>query len=175
MTKVATFGCPSDGLQTDEFPNTTWGRIRTNYAVNFGNTDYGQDSNQVDPVTGAAVRFGGAPFSMGKVSTIATILDGTSNTLMWGEVITPPDSAGWDGPIAETMVSVGGQGFEAWTTPNSKTPDLVTRSARPSPAPASSATRPSCRRGRRASRISPRGACTRAGSTPGCATARSGS
>jgi prepilin-type processing-associated H-X9-DG protein len=47
--------------------------------------------------------------------------------MMWGEVISPTDSPGWDGPIAETQIGIGGQSFEAIYPPNAKYPDLVVR------------------------------------------------
>ena len=51
--KVPLFACPSDiGLQENEWTNSTWARVRGNYVVNFGNTNYGQQ-------TKAGVPFGG--------------------------------------------------------------------------------------------------------------------
>ena len=82
--KINTLGCPSIGLDTDEAGVACWSRIRGNYAVNFGNTDFGQESPYADPLTGASVPFLGAPFSQGPVSRIVDVVDGTSNTMMWG-------------------------------------------------------------------------------------------
>jgi prepilin-type N-terminal cleavage/methylation domain-containing protein/prepilin-type processing-associated H-X9-DG protein len=123
--QVNILGCPSTGMQTDEFPNVCWSRIRCNYAVNFGNTNLGQTS-KVGP-NGQTVIFGQAPFTLGGVARISNIQDGTSNTMMWSEVIAPLDSSGWDGPIAETQIAIGGMSFEAWYTPNALTPDEVVR------------------------------------------------
>jgi prepilin-type N-terminal cleavage/methylation domain-containing protein/prepilin-type processing-associated H-X9-DG protein len=127
--KVQTFGCPSSGLQTDEFPNVCWSRIRCNYAVNFGNTNLGQTS-KVGP-NGVTVNFLTAPFTLGKVYSLPSLTDGTSNTMMFSEVISPEDSAGWDGPIAETQIAIGGMSFETWYTPNARTPDEVVRQCPP--------------------------------------------
>jgi prepilin-type N-terminal cleavage/methylation domain-containing protein/prepilin-type processing-associated H-X9-DG protein len=129
--KINALGCPSAGLYTDEFPNVCWSRIRCNYAVNFGNTDLGQESNLTDPLTKNTLNFLGAPFTLGKTVGIAQITDGTSATMMWGEVIAPLDSPGWDGPIAETEIAIGGQSFEAFYPPNAKYPDLVVRQCPP--------------------------------------------
>src|SRR5262245_59265479 len=59
--KVPLFACPSDlGLQENEWPSVTWARLRGNYVVNFGNTNYGQRDKGVPP---NRVLFGGAPFT----------------------------------------------------------------------------------------------------------------
>jgi prepilin-type N-terminal cleavage/methylation domain-containing protein/prepilin-type processing-associated H-X9-DG protein len=131
---VNVFGCPSDGIKEDEFGQLNWARCRGNYAVNFGNTDYGQNSNRKDPITGLAVPFGGAPFTYKRALPIAQIIDGTSQTLMWGEVLAPIDSPGWDGPISEIQIAIGGQTFEAWYTPNARNPDEVVRACPPASA-----------------------------------------
>ncbi len=47
--------------------------------------------------------------------------------MMWSEVIAPEDSPGWDGPIAETQIAIGGDTFEAIYPPNALYPDLVVR------------------------------------------------
>jgi prepilin-type processing-associated H-X9-DG protein len=112
-------------MQTDEFRNACWSRIRCNYAVNFGNTNLGQTS--LTGPNGQTVLFGQAPFTLDAVARIQNIQDGTSNTMMWSEVIAPLDSPGWDGPIAETQIAIGGQTFEAWYTPNAMYPDQVVR------------------------------------------------
>jgi prepilin-type N-terminal cleavage/methylation domain-containing protein/prepilin-type processing-associated H-X9-DG protein len=125
--KVNTMSCPSTGLDTDEIGVPCWSRVRGNYVVNFGNSDFGQDTPFTDPLTGTTITFGGAPFALGQSFGIRDITDGTSNTMMWGETISPIDSPGWDGPIAETQIAIGGQSFEAIYPPNAKYPDLVVR------------------------------------------------
>ena len=119
---VEIMGCPTDGVKENEFSSTTWCRYRTNYAVNAGNTNYGQ-------TTKSSVDFGGAPFGFRKGKNFAMIDDGLSNTLLLGEVVTVGEEMGtaWGGPISDTGVSCGGQTFEAWLTPNSKTPDDAAR------------------------------------------------
>jgi prepilin-type N-terminal cleavage/methylation domain-containing protein/prepilin-type processing-associated H-X9-DG protein len=125
--QVKTMDCPSTGLDTDEAGVACWSRVRGNYAVNFGNSDFGQDSPYTDPLTGTTIAFGGAPFTLGQTFAIVDLTDGTSNTMMFGEVISPTDSPGWDGPIAETQIAIGGDTFEAIYPPNAKYPDLVVR------------------------------------------------
>ena len=79
--RVATFACPSDiGLQENEFGSNNWGRIRSNYVANWGNTNYGQ-------TTKSGVTFGGAPFGPKTGARIADITDGTTNTVAFSESI----------------------------------------------------------------------------------------
>ena len=130
--KINVFGCPSTGMQTDEAGDVNWSRVRGNYVINYGNTNYGQLTKGPDPITGAAtVVFLGAPFTCAKTFNIAQLTDGTSNTMMWGEIIAPLDSPGWDGPIAETQIATGGQTFETWYPPNAKRNDEVVRQCPP--------------------------------------------
>ncbi len=130
LTKVNVFGCPSDGIQTDEATTVDWSRCRGNYAANFGNTNFGQLS-KVDYITGQNVNFTGAPFTQNIGISIARIQDGTSGTLMFSEVITPIDSVGWDGPTAEMQIAIGGQAFETWYPPNTGKFEEVVRQCPP--------------------------------------------
>jgi prepilin-type N-terminal cleavage/methylation domain-containing protein len=115
------FGCPSDGLKRNEWQSRTWARVRGNYAVNFGNTNYGQ-------TTKSGVAFGGAPFSYRKSSRTTKLTDGASNTLMMSEVVTVGEiGAPWGGPVSEIQISVGGQTFQGWLTPNSDASDQTVR------------------------------------------------
>jgi prepilin-type N-terminal cleavage/methylation domain-containing protein len=119
--EMQVFACPDDGLKHNEWPSHNWARIRGNYVVNFGNTNYGQ-------TTKAGVLFGGAPFGIYKSSRFADIPDGLSNTLMMAEVITVGDTGiNWGGPLSDFSTSLGGQTFEAWLTPNSLVFDDVAR------------------------------------------------
>ena len=129
QARVSVFGCPSSGLQNDEFPQPCWSRVRCNYAVNFGNTNYGQ-LDKVD-ASGKTIKFLPSPFSLGAVTKISQLTDGTSNTMMWSEVIAPEDSAGWDGPIAETQLAIGGAAFETWYGPNAQVAEEVVRQCPP--------------------------------------------
>ena len=117
--KVPVFGCPDDGLEENEWNSAQWARVRTNYVCNWGNTGYAQKDH-------SGVTFGGAPFTFRNLISIDDIRDGTTNTAMLSETLTPKGT-GWEGPLGETCLSTGGQSFDAWVTPNSTFPDEVGR------------------------------------------------
>jgi prepilin-type N-terminal cleavage/methylation domain-containing protein/prepilin-type processing-associated H-X9-DG protein len=135
--------CPSDiGLQRNEWDDPMWCRVRMNYVVNFGNQFYGQvdvhDPTAPHPVSatrGSTVpQFLGAPFTTGKLTPLSKITDGTSQTLMFSEVLVVPEvsaqSGGyqaWGSAISETETSTGGQMFTAYHPPNSPLPDRLDR------------------------------------------------
>ena len=118
-TLISAHVCPSDVphiIQEDS--NATWRVQRTNYVVNLGNTDYGHQDKGT--VTGRA-----GPFRLNEKSMMASIHDGTSNTLMFSEVVVPKDT-GWGGWYGVPMYG-GGCGFTAYTSPNSLGPDEMAR------------------------------------------------
>ena len=117
--KIALYACPSDGLVENEWWSPLWCRVRTNYVANWGNTGYAQKDH-------SGVVFGGAPFTFRKTKRLSDIKDGTSSTLLLSETLTPKGE-GWEGPLGETILSTGGQSFDAWVTPNSPVPDEVGR------------------------------------------------
>jgi prepilin-type N-terminal cleavage/methylation domain-containing protein/prepilin-type processing-associated H-X9-DG protein len=123
------FSCPSDiGLQQNEWPSQTWARIRGNYVVNFGNTNYGQTAL-------AGVEFQGAPFTFVNGVPLNQITDGLSSTLLIAEVIVlqTVDAGVWHGPPSDFSTSLGGQTFEGFMPPNSLAFDDVARVYPPIP------------------------------------------
>jgi len=118
--KIPLFGCPDDGLKENEWPHKNWARVRSNYVVNAGNTDYGQ-------AVKGGVAFGGAPFIPRSGLRMAAIRDGLSSTLMTSEAITTLSSEWWGGPISDVSIALGGQTFTGWLGPNSSTPDESVR------------------------------------------------
>jgi prepilin-type N-terminal cleavage/methylation domain-containing protein len=138
--KVAAFHCPTDpNTNSTEDTGTVNERFEGNYPVNWGNSHYGQDQNPSrqgpypNPYTGplGTVLFLGAPFTGNLSKSIATITDGTSNTLLMAEVIIGADTPGAVSPAGtDTRGDVYNDDipctmFMAYTTPNSKTPDQM--------------------------------------------------
>jgi prepilin-type N-terminal cleavage/methylation domain-containing protein len=125
--------CPSDiGLQRNEWNQTQWARIRTNYVVNAGNTVYGQYSIKLGALT---IQAGSAPFRGGKETPPAKITDGLSNTILMSEILVirelgPGEAVngnGWGGPFGDTNTALGGQVFTGLNPPNSGAQDGVAR------------------------------------------------
>ena len=123
---ISLFACPSDrGLQRNEWNSNVWARVRGNYVVNFGNTNYGQTDR-------GTVKFRGAPFTYRQVTYPRSIRDGLSFTLMMAEVLVLPElpsQAGgqWGGPPSDLSTSLGGQTFNGWMPPNTRVGDEVAR------------------------------------------------
>ena len=108
-TRLAAMTCPSDTPNAPINPITSH-----NYAVNYGNTNYNQ-------ATQNGVVFQGAPFARAaKAVPIAEVKDGTANTLLVAEVVqgTGTDLRGfsWWGDASQ---------FSAYYQPNSTVPDRI--------------------------------------------------
>lgn len=110
--------CPSDiGIQRNEWLSSTWARVRTNYVVNAGNTNYGQ-------YTWGSVEFRGAPFGPRDNTSVSSVTDGLAKTLMMSEIKVLPElgsqgGGAWGGPLSDTSTALGGQVFTGWNPPNS--------------------------------------------------------
>ena len=121
------FACPSDGGR--EFQNewmapadyANWAQLRGNYVVNWGNTNYAQ-------VTKGGVKFLGAPFMPHHSLSLGKIPDGSSHTLMMSEILVfRYEGWLWGGPMSDFQTALGGQTFNGWLPPNSKSPDDICR------------------------------------------------
>lgn len=140
----AVYMCPSStGNREIEIVDPIRARSGGNYAVNWGNTNYGQrDRNGVrfgnrpanapfNPLTDYAnvdkymisTHKWGAPFSFRRSRDIEGLKDGSHNTLMLAEVALVKHSGAYDGPFGDITGSTGGQMFTAWNTPQAKLPD----------------------------------------------------
>ncbi|WP_164101946.1 DUF1559 domain-containing protein [Candidatus Laterigemmans baculatus] len=107
--------CPSDSPAT--YSNMTL----HNYGVNFGNTDYKQQADL------NGVIFGGAPFAeistttLHKIVGFSALSDGTSNTLLAGEIL--------QGQAANDLRGMSWWGlnsnFTTYLPPNSNLPDRL--------------------------------------------------
>ncbi len=140
--RVATFLCPSDTFTMQE-PGTRYARIKGNVAANWGNSHYYQDLPGFpgigpNPFNGPAgeVWFTTSPFGINRSTSYADFSDGTSNTLMLGEVVigknrTVPEEimanffGAYDrrGDIYSDDYNAGM--FSTYTEPNSRIPDQM--------------------------------------------------
>ncbi|MEX2316138.1 MAG: DUF1559 domain-containing protein [Pirellulales bacterium] len=112
--------CPTDiGLQRNEWDSNQWARTLSNYLVNAGSTNYGQDAN----VDGRVFR--GAPFAIGRMTPLARISDGTSYTLMMSEAYVLPGTMQWGGAYSDTQTSLAGQTFTGYHPPNARAADGI--------------------------------------------------
>ena len=132
--RISVFQCPSDEgeAQLLSIPSG-------NYGCNYGNTGTGyfQLDGSTNPATYNGVLFQGAPFywvsvggagsiarAFGTCSSIASMTDGTSNTLLLAEVIQGKDN----GAITDLrgFIQYGpSSGFATFLAPNSTSPDLL--------------------------------------------------
>ena len=117
-SRVPLYYCPSDSGQ--DITASYYSRTRGNYVVNWGNTYY----DTAPPTTG------GAPFahlggnrSTPQVTSIASITDGTSSTLMLSECLMPKTNqdVDWRGDFHNDD---GEFKFMTLYQPNSASPDL---------------------------------------------------
>ncbi len=129
---IEAFYCPSDSSPTQNETHTNeYGFLRGNYRGCVGAGDmYG------DPATGVSGSGGIGAFGIlsgqsvdanasvkTRGATLASIVDGTSNTLLLSEGIVPTIS-GWGGPIGSIIYgNMGGALFSAALTPNSTAAD----------------------------------------------------
>ncbi|MEW4563189.1 DUF1559 domain-containing protein [Bremerella sp. JC770] len=122
QVQVSMLGCPSDKMiktclgTTAEANYSTW---TGSYVVNFGNTNYGQTTQD-------SLDFQGAPFRQQEGQRFRDIPDGLSNTLMTSEVITSQQTTN-NLIVSEISYAKGGQMFTGFLTPNSSAPDQSTR------------------------------------------------
>lgn len=82
---LAMYSCPSDSQGNDQDdPSTLHQRRRSNYAVNWGNSLYGQSP---EPTGHAPFSHINGDRSKPRLTKIAMIVDGTSHTLLMSEVL----------------------------------------------------------------------------------------
>jgi prepilin-type N-terminal cleavage/methylation domain-containing protein/prepilin-type processing-associated H-X9-DG protein len=140
QSQVSVFNCPSDpGVGTIYYSKLQpAGRQKGNYAVNWGNSHYDQGSpNPFNGPVGSIIPVKG-PFTVYNTSKpnpigLRDIIDGTSNTMMVGELIiglnngTGTSSSDVRGDIWSD--SRCANDFMAYQPPNSKIPDSLNATA----------------------------------------------
>lgn len=119
--KVQLYYCPSDNGSDLDSPGAYYQRRRGNYVVNWGNVLYGTAA-----VGGNRAPFGhdGGNRSTPSINNMASIIDGTSNTLLMSESLMAKshDDNDWRGDIQNDD---GVFKFMTINTPNSTAADVV--------------------------------------------------
>jgi prepilin-type N-terminal cleavage/methylation domain-containing protein/prepilin-type processing-associated H-X9-DG protein len=89
-TRFPIFDCPSDTVQADGHPSTR--DLKSNYGINWGSWSFRQQggpTNGVFPLNYGHEK-GRAPFYINYGAALTDMIDGTSNTLCWSEVLQTP-------------------------------------------------------------------------------------
>ena len=120
-TRVPLYYCPSDNGV--DLTTTFYQRTRGNYAINWGNTRYGQGTAAVGTGSGFAAHTNGNRSLPVKVR-MASITDGTSNSLMLAEMLMAKSTADndWRGDIHNDD---GVFRVHTLTPPNSSVADVI--------------------------------------------------
>ncbi len=126
-TQDHVYNQPGDGNSANN--NDPFNRYYYNYVANYGNTGTGQALNVTYPGPDRIV-FGGAPFTYGKPIALEEITDGTSNTLVYSELIKskgeiPGTGHDWLGSMGDISIGRGAHAFSGVWPPNSPTPDVI--------------------------------------------------
>jgi prepilin-type N-terminal cleavage/methylation domain-containing protein len=137
ITFCPTFGDASEGETWLPIPSSVpsgghWTRWRSCYVVNMGKTTYGglATPGAVSGTPNYAGKADMAPFvAPNECRGFASLTDGTSNTLLWGEV--SPTKARTGTCYYGDMRLAVGAGFTAYYVPNAKGPDYVYNGAMP--------------------------------------------
>jgi prepilin-type N-terminal cleavage/methylation domain-containing protein/prepilin-type processing-associated H-X9-DG protein len=132
LTTIKVYECPSDPNGGILEGGTSLPRRMGNYAANWGNSCWGQDMKNnpfkgpYPSTTNGTVAFGGAPFSQDRSFNIASITDGTSNTLLMAEVIIGVNSPSGDDHRGDMYNDdYNCSMFMAYTPPNTTFPDWM--------------------------------------------------
>lgn len=109
------YSCPSDSSRAEQSHSDTYWRVMGNYVTNMGNTHLHQNAADQDIFTGS-------PFGVGHVYRMADILDGTSNTACFSEIIIASPGQ-IDDNRGDILNDEGSPAFMSILTPNSSSPD----------------------------------------------------
>jgi prepilin-type N-terminal cleavage/methylation domain-containing protein/prepilin-type processing-associated H-X9-DG protein len=130
ITKISAFQCPSDNqnqFSTATFaafglPGLTWSLSKGNYAVNWGNTDFGQANPSTTTLFKTSSLHLASPFGLNTAASgpslvkVASVTDGLSNTVFASELL----QGAQDDVRGTVWISLaGGSCFMTRFTPNS--------------------------------------------------------
>ena len=123
--KFSILYCPSDKVNNEIIASQTYGRARTNYVGCYGYRAYYHADEIPSQHTDLYTKFDGACFYLSKFVQLSNVIDGTSNTLLFSELITV--DSGVDGDKRGDVYNDErmGSGFSTLLTPNSTTPDVM--------------------------------------------------
>jgi len=120
---VPGYNCPSDMTNVTQAQTDTYWRVMGNYVANYGNTHLHQNANDQAIYTGS-------PFQTRHMRRLSEMLDGTSNTIGFSEIlIASPNNL--NDNRGDFLNDEGSPGFMSITTPNSSSPDQC-RACKPS-------------------------------------------
>ena len=123
--KFSIMYCPSDKVDNEIAPSETYGRSRMNYVGCTGYHAYSHGDECNPQHAHLYTKFDGACFKLSKFVTLAEITDGTSNTMLFSELLLVNSTADADkrGDVYndERMGSM----FSTLLTPNSSSPDAM--------------------------------------------------
>ncbi|ADB15747.1 protein of unknown function DUF1559 [Pirellula staleyi DSM 6068] len=109
------YSCPSDKGRATQAQTDTYWRVMGNYVGNFGNTHLHQNASD-------QAIYSGSPYGIRHTYTMASITDGTSNTVGFSEILIA-SPGGLDDNRGDILNDEGSPGFMSITTPNSSSPD----------------------------------------------------
>jgi prepilin-type processing-associated H-X9-DG protein len=124
-TEVNFLVCPTHGGVMIIASNAGYRRRAGCYAANLGATDYDQNEMTIPGSSPTVIIKCTAPWKCQKARKFSSLVDGTSNTLLFAEV-TPPQMEEYsiDCTVGDIRAGLGG-GFTAWLSPNSKGSDVI--------------------------------------------------
>ena len=112
---VSGYSCPSDKPDSEQAHTDFYWRVMGNYVTNMGNTHLHQDAYDQSI-------FKGSSHGIGHVYGLKNIVDGTSNTACFSEIIiASPDQV--NDNRGDILNNEGSPGFMSFNTPNSSAPD----------------------------------------------------
>ncbi len=112
---ITFYYCPTDKPNAEQSHADVYWRVMGNYVVSMGNTHLHQDAYDQSI-------FKGASHGVGHVYGLKSIVDGTSNTVCFSEIIiASPDAI--DDNRGDMLNDEGSPGFMSFNTPNSRAPD----------------------------------------------------